>query len=474
MHKAGDVETVGVVGSKDKQEDAMHTIRSLLVCLLLAASALGQSAPPPAALPAFPGDVLFNSHPTFLAGVKVDHPDLTYREGDKLVVEFTAQRESYLYLLYHQADGGSYLLFPNEARTDNRIAAERPVTIPTPGEAFRFRVRPPFGREVLQVVATLKPAPELDSLVAKTGRAAPVSPQVIAKLHDRLKSELASWSEHRVPITTVAKTAELPERKPERFALLIGVNRQKAKKETWIRFKLGAELMAKVMGERGQIEPQHMRTLCDEQATRGNIENAVARWLPSVSKPGDMVFIFYAGHGGTVKNLDGTKPGARDGFLTIYDNDFEMQHMSHEQWEANSRESYITDMALARWLQELSGRQVALVICSCYSGTMIDGACLTKYLAREAARVKGISQLNVSVMTASYPDEESWSPLKAPVWEAQFIAEAMTQLPPPVTFEQAFEYFRDKHRLRQQKQGLAGQYEPLFINNALTPIILTP
>ncbi len=161
----------------------------------------------------FPGAVLFNSQPSFLVGVKVDHQDLNYQEGEKLAAEFTAEREAHLYLIYHQADGKSLLLFPNEARRENRIAAKESVLIPPPGQDFRFRVGPPFGSEVLQVIASLKPLEELDGLVQKTGRAPIVSAEVIEKLKERLSKDSTSWTEHRVVIHTAAKETPPPQRK---------------------------------------------------------------------------------------------------------------------------------------------------------------------------------------------------------------------------------------------------------------------
>ena len=159
---------------------------------------------------AFPGDVLLNDQPPFLAGVNVDHSTLAYREGETLTVKFTAEREAYLYLLYHQADGSSYLLFPNEAHIDNHVPAGKWVTIPAADQSFRFRVSPPFGREVLQVLATLKPAAELDDLVRKRGRAAPVTREQLVALHERLRQDRSTWAEHRMAITTTTRAAELP------------------------------------------------------------------------------------------------------------------------------------------------------------------------------------------------------------------------------------------------------------------------
>jgi hypothetical protein len=425
--------------------------------------------------PEFPGSALFNDRPAFLAGVKVNHEDLFYREGEHLAMEFVAEREAHLYLIYHQADGKSFLLFPNEARTDNRVAAKQPVGVPRAGEAFRFRITPPFGTEVLQVVATLQPAAELDRLMANTGRAAPVPQDAIAKLHERLKSDLTSWTEHRVPIRTAPRAEEPPPRKAERVGLFVGVSQfQVNDKKDGQRFQLGADLMAKTLTERDRVDSQKVKSLTGPAATRANIEEAVTRWLPSVSQPGDTVFIFYAGHGGTIKNLDGTKPDGKDGVLSVYDNDWESRKMTSDEWDNTARSRFISDDALARWLQELPGRQIVLLVSSCHAGSIIDARVLARFCSREAVRVKGISALNIAVVASSSPDEVTLSTLSKPVWLATFLAEAMTKLPAPVTLRQAVDYYRREHRLRLEKTGDVGYHEPVYTDMTLLPIVLTP
>lgn len=449
--------------------------------VLLAATCLPAAQPdlpglPGGAAPAdFPGAGLFNSNPPFLAGVKVNHDDFRYAEADKLAIEFTAEQESFLYLLYHQADGTTLLLFPNEQRSDNRIAAKKSVSVPAPDEEFRFRVRPPFGKEVLQVIATLKTAPELDALVQKTGRAARVPREVLMPLQTRLQADLTAWTEHRVPIETAARTAQpavaTPERKAARFGLFIGVNKSKKDKDEG-RFRLGAELMAKTMIERGGLKQTDVKLLTNDLATKANIEAALTKWLPSVSQPGDTVFLFYAGHGGVTRNIQ--KPDQRNGFLTTCD-DFGPAVKTDEEWDARARKVYMTDTALARWLQALPGRQIVFLMSTCHAGAMIDMDLFAKFGVREATRVKGISQTNVIVIGTAHPDESTLSPSdQHPVYLAQFLAEAVTQLPKPVTLRQAYDYYHDRMRKNLVRGGDVGFHEPVMIDTALLPIVLAP
>ena len=126
-----------------------------------------------------------------------------------------------------------------------------------------------------------------------------------------------------------------------------------------------------------------------------------------------------------MKNLDGTKPDGKDGVLTTFDNGFQSRELSKDEWDAEARKYWITDNTLARWLQELPGRQIAVMISSCHAGSMIDAELLAKFASREVARVKGISELNVAVLVSCLPEEQTLSNIEKPVWLAYDLAEAM-------------------------------------------------
>ena len=288
----------------------------LLIGGLFAAPAFAQDpAPPtnapPAVAPRLPGDELVNTEPAFLSNVAVNHADAIYHEGDQLKVRFRVERESHVYLFFYQADGSALMLFPNTAHRDNLVKAQAEISIPgKEGDPFRFRIGPPFGQEVLQVLATTKPCEELDALDISTGKLPKVSAELLGKVRDRLIKDRPSYSEHRVRVVTRRRESARGEEGLENSRRIFPRRRNKyqdskscSENEEFLR---GAEFIHKAMLEQGQLDPDKTKIIVGEQSTRANFEEAMLKWLPSVSQPGDFVFIYYGGHGGQVPNLDAT------------------------------------------------------------------------------------------------------------------------------------------------------------------------
>jgi hypothetical protein len=436
-------------------------------------------SPGPAPTTLAPGAGLGNAAPTFLAHVAVDHGDRVYREGEVLRVRFAAEREARLYLLYHQADGRCALLFPNPARLDNRVPARQAVQVPGPGEPFRFRIGPPFGVEVLQVLASARPVDELDSLVAQgRGRAPSVPPAILEQVRQRLIGAGGTWAEHRVPIRTLPLSEHPPDRPPLRAGLFIGIGKylhpEIGKPHEELRHS--AEVLHERMRRRGRLDPARTRLVVDEQATRSHLEELITRWLPGVTQPGDTVFIYFSGHAGTSPNPDGSEPDGQDELLGPYDLEAGTDGMTVEQRMARIRDSSIVDDVLARWIEELSGRHVVLILDTCHSGGVVEGKGLSRLFGDEAGRVKDIAQLDVTVMTSCAADERSLfegTPDKT-MWFTHFLAQAVEKLPGPVTVRSAYDYCRKGLRQVLNRRNEARDQEPTLGGNVLSPIDLVP
>lgn len=79
-----------------------------------------------------------------------------YVEGEKLIVHISSARDAYLQVDYYQADGTVVHLLPN-TREINFVEGGKTLSIGTSKNGFQFIFTPPFGRELLTVIATDNP-----------------------------------------------------------------------------------------------------------------------------------------------------------------------------------------------------------------------------------------------------------------------------------------------------------------------------
>ncbi len=84
-------------------------------------------------------------------------------EGDVLNLQVRAigAVAVYVYVIYQDATGDSFLLFPNAAEPNNLVNAGQDRTVPGRDSRLRFGVVKPFGNERLEVFASAHPLPEI-------------------------------------------------------------------------------------------------------------------------------------------------------------------------------------------------------------------------------------------------------------------------------------------------------------------------
>ena len=410
---------------------------------------------PAAAEPAAtPGDALVPARPAFLMNVAVNRADAKYSHGERLAMRFKAEQDCHVYLLYHQADGSTVMVFPNQAQTDNAVKANVEVAIPKAGDSFRFRIAPPYGEEAMQVIASKKPIESLDKLDASSGRAVTVPKETLAELAKTIKGSADQFAEHRVVIHTQKGGGPLPEnREPLRVGLFVGVNKLKNTKhggET-PQAKGSAVLMHKALTTLGGVTPVNARLLTDEQATTAAFEKSVTKWLPSITQPGDTVFLFYCGHGGPEPTDDPAELDGMDEVITTYD-------------------TYVVDDQLGRWLQELPGRQIVLLMETCHGGGLVDARAMASSIHDVTRRVHDISDLNTLLVCACLPDEFSaFSKDKEAAFMPLLFDEAMQNLPRPLSVQKAYKYYE-----KAIKEGIGQYQEPSMMDNILIPVLLVP
>lgn len=121
--------------------------------------------------------------------------------------------------------------------------------------------------------------------------------------------------------------------------------------------------MAQLLQEAGGVPLENLCVLTDSEATRAGVEEAFQRALLDRAAPGDLVWIYFSGHGSQVQDQGGDEPDGWDETLVLTD----------------SRVGDVGDLVddeLHAWLTALSAitPEVTLVLDSCHSGTAHKGA----------------------------------------------------------------------------------------------------
>jgi hypothetical protein len=371
--------------------------------------------------PSKPTDITQNQ-PTYLVRVSVDREDCKYREGDQLRVSVVAEEDCYLYLLYQQADGSSHQIFPNSVQKVSHVKAKQTVVVPAADDLFRWVISAPFGDEYIKAIASKKPLASLDdpSLRAKRFNAVDVS-QLRTAAKDLKGDEETNpkmWAEDEVKIHTSIRSDDQSDSDAKRFGVFFGVSKYEfndAAKEIFegkwepnlAYCRNDALALQSLMHSMGKLDDS--RAFADDQATRRQMEESITQWLPSVSKPGDTVIIFFSGHGGQTKdgfNVAGDPQDETDGldeWLLTHDYvdgpifmgltkqkaegrlpsqfDARLEQLTaivRASQSAEAAESAlvratgVTDDLFGHWLQRLAGRRILVILDSCHSGGMAN------------------------------------------------------------------------------------------------------
>ncbi len=444
-------------------------IRRLTLCtsalLILAAADISWGQDPgPSGLGTI-DSAIKNDKSDFLVRSEVNHFSREYQDGDSLSVRVISEADAYLYVFYQQTDGKTFLIFPNGIETRNRVRARHWVAIPSEDDLFRWRMGSPFGKELIKVVASRKPIEALTARAPGAGRFDLVHPkQVQDAAKDLSKQASRDWAEQSTPIVTAAARPGGPARTGRRFGLIIGVPTYKyddmieqackvleipAERQDLPSCKNDVTIMDLAFQKLGRLNDQ--RVLVGEDATRAAIEEAITKWLPAVSSPGDTVFIYHSGHGGQIPDDDGdeAQTDKLDEFLMPHDfagpdalkaamvlNKVDLVRSllllaeagpapdgreAQQSWlekasDKLARKTGITDDQFGHWLQALDGRQVVVILDICHAGgfaTREKGLprkspeAEFNFLDRELSRLKDIGQRNVALLSACRTGESS-------------------------------------------------------------------
>ena len=82
-----------------------------------------------------------------------------YAEGENVSFRVRSSEECHIAVICHQSDGTSVVLFPNRWCSNTLVAANKAIDIPgTHKSGFEIEIAPPFGSDVVEVIACSKPS----------------------------------------------------------------------------------------------------------------------------------------------------------------------------------------------------------------------------------------------------------------------------------------------------------------------------
>ncbi len=109
-----------------------------------------------------------------------------FKKDENIVFAAAVSEDAYLRIYERTASGKIYQLYPNGfSGPDRKIEAGESVWIPGEGQPFEFKVRPPFGEEIVKVYASDRPLDELASIDAGGFKQIMASPAEIQEAHTR-------------------------------------------------------------------------------------------------------------------------------------------------------------------------------------------------------------------------------------------------------------------------------------------------
>ena len=442
------------------------------------------------------------SEPSFYVRLEVNHQTRSYREGDGLTIRAVSEADCYAYVIYHQADGKSFQVFPNAQQPVHRLKARQAVHIPAEDDLFRWQVSPPFGKERITLLCTKEPIDILQLERLRSKRFNPISAEQLKGVALELGKERPSaWAADEVEILTYPLSQPLREGKSRRVGVFFGVANYQFHVEAEAAGGRGlnlttchrdARVLRDLMQEVGELEESKVYT--NEQATRANIEQATTSWLPSITQPGDTVFIYFSGHGAQSPDDHGEETDGRDELLIPYDYvslpiaeelvrraqngtleprqtaraaqavEIIRRAGSTAAAQALARETGITDDLFGHWMQRLSGRHVVVILDICHAGGFASvekdltgkKALQFDFAGGETKRLKDLGHDGITLLTACGAQETAAVRREDDLSVmTYYLVEAIRGAPAQLSLDQAFEHCRGG--MRDYFQNLAAQ-----------------
>jgi len=145
----------------------------------------------------------------------------------------------------------------------------------------------------------------------------------------------------------------------EKRALLVGINDYTHGPAEWdLRgCENDVHMTREMLVTKFGFPQDNVKVLLSGQATAQNIIQGIEDWLINGTKPGDIVYFHFSGHGTQIADQDGDEEDGKDEMLCPADIQWGQAH------------TYITDDQLKVLLDRIPARHITVVLDACHSGT---------------------------------------------------------------------------------------------------------
>jgi len=143
------------------------------------------------------------------------------------------------------------------------------------------------------------------------------------------------------------------------------------------------------------------------------------------------------------------------------------------------RKTHLLDDAVARWLQELTGCQVVMILDTCHrGGSESNQSVALGFLSDESARVRDISRGNMVLLASSLVDEPKLfegTPNKT-LWMTHSLTESLSNRDraKPLTIRSAFDESRNRLQQLLPDTHPARKQEPLLVDPSQPAAVFAP
>ena len=141
-----------------------------------------------------------------------------YAEGETVSFRVRANHDCYIAVIDNQIDGTGILLFPNGFNSENYLPAGKAIDVPgTVKHGFEIQISPPFGSDVVQVIACTQKE-ELQKVLSNFPSSTAQNPYTTVRTRGMkvvaaeegpknasLDSQPAQWSEDHIVVSTYPK-----------------------------------------------------------------------------------------------------------------------------------------------------------------------------------------------------------------------------------------------------------------------------